>query len=121
MPVQTVRLAATDPGAAAGTTNENILTGTKWEFPARPTAVRVWAAATPGANNTNEVDCAASNVIAGENLAIANAIAADAMPQKNTDGLIDFMAMPGQRIQIRARNPGPNNNGVTFLIEFIER
>ena len=120
MPVQTVRLVATAPGAAAGTTNENILTGTKWEFPSRPTAVRVWAAADPAAN-TNQIDCAASNVIAGENLNAGNAIATDAMPQKNTDGLIDFMAMPGQRIQIRARNPGIANNGITFLIEFVER
>ena len=120
MPVQTVRLAATDPGAAAGTTNENILTGTKWEFPARPTAVRIWAAADPAAN-TVEVDCAASNVIAGENLAVGNAIAGGAMPQKNTDGLIDFMAMPGQRIQIRVRNPAGAASTSTYLIEFIER
>ena len=116
MPVQTDRRSV-----AAGAVVENILAGTKWEFPSRPTAVRIFArAASTTGNGTAQYDLTVANVVVGENLD-PNDSDPIAGPVRPDDLLVEGAAMPGQRIQIRIRETGGSNAvNVRTLIEFVE-
>ena len=113
MPVQTDRRTV-----AANTTVENVLAGTKWEFPARPTAVQIFGAKDT-ATGTVLVDLSVGNVVAGENLDI-NTQAAGVGPLNDTDELISAVAMPGDRIQVRLRETGGVNTPTRLRIKFVE-
>ena len=113
MPVQTVR--ATQ---AANTTTENVLAGTKWEFPSRPTFVQIFGA-DDTATGAVEIDFSVANVIVGENVNLQTR-AAGTGPLRNEDLIVAGMAMPGDRIQIRTKETGGVNTPFRLLIDFTE-
>lgn len=113
MPVQTVRLTQN-----ANTTNENVLAGTKWEFPSRPTFVEIFGADDALAGAV-QIDFSVANVIVGENVDLQTRGAGEG-PLRNEDLVASGMAMPGDRIQIRTKEVAGVNTPYRLLINFTE-
>jgi hypothetical protein len=92
--------------AAANAVNNNIMTGSKYEFLPRNSVVSVYAAqdltlpgAFPTVQNMN-MDFTLGNVVIGDNLPLP-ALANGTGPNRNEDLLAQGVGAAGDRIQIR--------------------
>ena len=88
---------------AASGVNNNIMTGSKFEFLPRNAVVSVYAAQDltgfPGTQNVN-MDFTLGNVVIGDNLGLA-AAADGTGPDRNTSLLAQGVGAAGDRIQLR--------------------
>lgn len=105
---------------AAGTTNNNVMNGSKFEFLGRPSVVRTWAsqdgAGAPGA----EIDWTLGNVVVGEDMK-PNTAATAGNITRDQDGIGEAVGDAGDRIQMRVQNTDAANPvNVNFLIEIAE-
>lgn len=103
---------------AAGATNVNIMTGSKFEFLPRNSVVRIYAA--QDLADLGEMDISLGNVVIGEDLAM-NQKTAGLGPDRNQDLLAQAAGMAGDRIQIRVRETGGAAATVyRVLVEIVE-
>lgn len=98
---------------AAGGTVANIMAGSKFEFLARPSAVRVFAV--QDAADLAELDFTLGNVVIGEDLPLTERAAGEG-PSMTDDKLVAGVGAPGDRIQIRLRETGGAAPAITRVV-----
>jgi len=106
----------------ASTTVENIIAGSKYEFPEVPVMVSVWGCAdvteyTLGGRVL--LDATAGNSINADG-ALYFAHTDELGPLKSEHKITSFVARAGQRIQLRLRETGAQNTPVRTIIEINE-
>ncbi|GAI95597.1 unnamed protein product [marine sediment metagenome] len=112
----TLRLANT---VVASTTEDNIIAGSKFEFPERNVVVRVYAVADLTGANETVMDCTFGNVIAADSVVLPKFT--DSLgPNRNEHMITRFVARAGQRIQIKLRETLGVNSLIRTLIDIDE-
>lgn len=102
----------------AGQTIPNLMNGNKFEFLGRPAVVSIWG--TDDGTGRGQIDFTLGNLVVGEDLDLNNAVVAGDI-RKDSDFIGAGAGMPGDRIQIRARNlDAVNAVNVNLLIEINE-
>ena len=100
------------PTLGAGATIANIMTGSKFEFLSRPSAVRIFAVQDAGDLAT--LDFTLGNVVIGEDLPLSQ-VTAGTGPSMTDDKLVAGVGSPGDRIQIRLRETGGAAAAITRI------
>lgn len=106
----------------AGTTNNNLVAGEKFEFLARPSVVKLYVTADVVVNGSIEVDFSLGNVVVGDNLvpAYTDVTVTDQGPDRDKHLLARAVGRGGDRIQVRLRSTGAANCPTRALIEIDE-
>ncbi len=103
---------------AAGTTNNNIMAGSKFEFLPRDSVIRFYAAQDTG--DLCQADISLGNVVVGEDLRPFAVTAAEG-PDRDKHLLAQAVGAAGDRIQIRTRETGGAAAAVyRFLVDIVD-
>ena len=86
----------------SGTTNDNLLTGSKFDYLARPAVVTVYGVQEVVATSSISLDFTLGNVVVGDDL-VANIQAAGVGPKVNEDIVAEGVGEAGDRITVRLR------------------
>jgi hypothetical protein len=106
----------------ASETKDNLISGSKFEFPETNVVVRIFAVCdntefTAGARL--EMDATAGNVIAADAVSVS-VFTDDLGPNRNEHLITRFVARAGQRIQIKARETAGFVQNLRTLIDIDE-
>lgn len=108
--------------ALANAVNNNIMTGSKFEFLPRNSVVSIYAAQDltgfPGTNNIN-LDFTLGNVVIGDNLPLS-ALNDGTGPNRNEDLLAQGVGAAGDRIQIRTVETAGGPQDYRVLVQINE-
>ncbi len=105
-------------GLAAGGVVDNILAGSKFEFPRVPTAVIVYAVEDGAAvNGAVHLTMTLGNAVDIDDISLPTAAVGDG-PNINQHKIGAALADAGDRIQIRLQNTGAGAVNVRTLVEF---
>ena len=88
----------------AGTTNNNLASGEKFEFLSRPSVVKLYLACDASAGSVT-ADFSLGNVVVGDNL-VPRYVTAGSGPNRNEHLLLRAVGRAGDRIQLRLRETG---------------
>lgn len=103
---------------AAGASSGNILAGSMFEFVSgRPRAIQIWAVQDITANVAIQVRVTYGTVVAIEDGYLLPRVTAGTPPLKSDHEMVQFMAAPGDRIVINARNVGSATGAARFLVK----
>lgn len=106
----------------ASATVDNILAGSKFEFPEQAVVVRIYSVVDltdVAAGSVVQMDATKGNVLCGDDVNVG-AFTDNLGPNRNEHLITRFVAAPGQRIQIKLRETGANAADVRTLIDFDE-
>lgn len=87
---------------ASGTTNDNLLTGSKFDYLARPAVVTVYGVQEVVMGSSISLDFTLGNVVVGDDL-VANFQASPIGPKVNEDIVAEGVGEAGDRITVRLR------------------
>lgn len=103
---------------AAGAVNNNVMSGSKFEFLGRPAAVSLWG--TDDGTGSAILDFTLGNVVVAEDIPLNNAAVAGDI-RKDSDYVGAGAGDAGDRIQIRIRNTDAANPvNANIMLEILE-
>jgi hypothetical protein len=98
----------------AGAINANLLTGENVEFAERPSRVRIYATAEAAGESRLQFTLGGRSVLVESPISRQNR-----PPIVPDDFLLEEIAMPGERLILRARNTGAGTNTIFWRIEVV--